>query len=242
MSGYKDDLQAAHERIASLEREVKQLRGKGSDEAPPAPRRRGWLVGSGLVALLAGGACLVGVVLLLQRVALLPVAALIAAGVLAGGVLLLLLARVVVVLRPWQAGLVRGMGERVAIGGYVIRLPLLQDLTLMDLRARVLDWSATARAGEDSFEARGHIVYAINPTDEDVQRAARLPDPSKPDAVVRLAVETATRDVLVEGGAAVLERDPTRVTQNVQEAVQDELHDKGLRVLSLGLEGAGVQR
>jgi len=242
MSGYKDDLEAAHERIQSLEREVSRLRAEDKGKQAAAPKPAGAVrLGAGLVLVAAGGLGVVGTVLyVFQEFRDGPLLfAMMAAAVACGLVCIALAGRFVLVLRPWQAAIVSGMGARVAVGGRLIRLPVVQQVYLMDLRARLVDWSleaACARGGEP-IDARGYLAFAIQPNADDVQRAAeRFLDrgPAEIEQVARQSVERAARSVIARLAPGELDH-REKVNDEIHGEVSGELHKVGLGVLSLGL-------
>ena len=58
---------------------------------------------------------------------------------------------------------------RVAVGGRLIRLPVVQQAYVMDLRARLIDWSLVGASARDTtpVDARGYLAFAIQPVQAD---------------------------------------------------------------------------
>ena len=248
MSGYKDDLEAAHERIQSHEREVSRLRAE--DKAGPAvvPKPAGAArLGAGLVLMAAGGLGLVGTVLffvLPDREAPLLLATIAAAAVF-GLIFFAVAGRFMIVLRPWQAAIVSGMGSRVVTSGRLIRLPVVQQVYVMDLRAHLVEWSLDGvfALGGVPVDARGYLAFAIRPLPPDVARAAEHflgRSPSEIEQVVRQAVEQAVRAVIARLTPDELSKYREKFNAEAERELRESLEKLGMDALSLGLLEASV--
>jgi uncharacterized membrane protein YqiK len=248
MAGYKDDLDAAHQRIAALEQEVHTLRA-GPPAAPTAasPRTSGTLsIAAGAVlTCVAGlaGLCAVGLML---RVPLLFIDAMLLAA-LCGIVAAAIGARQLTVLRPWQAAVFSGLRHHVVVGpASLLRLPLLERVELLDLRLRCLEWSLASAPARDGARAtlRGYLALAPEPTLHAIELASKHFLGAGVDAIAegaRPLVEQAVRSAVAALEARELERGSAQLQHQVAGAIADGLERLGLRALAFGVTELAVE-
>ena len=246
MSQYRDDLEAAHERIRALEREVEDLRGPEAEDAPPPPADPAVRAGSGRggAALVALGALmlvgLVGVALVTRR----PAVFVLVPPCLCFFVVMILLGRLVHVIRPNELLVLAGrdrrladgstVGFRLARGGRVIALPFLERAFQMDLRPRCLDWTvrgAYTRGGV-AVTASGYLLVAVDP-----DRAAAVErfldrDGEELEEVARETLEGCLRSVLANETVDDIVSDPAAFSMACTMEAEPEFQKLGLQLLN----------
>jgi flotillin len=162
-----------------------------------------------------------------------------AAAAVCGLVLIAVAGRFILVLRPWQAAIVSGMRPRVVTSGRLLRLPVLEQVYLMDLRARLVEWSLDGLAsGGVPVTARGYLAFAIRPGASEVERAAEHflgRSPSEIEQVVRQSVEQAARAVVARLTPDELGRDREKLNAELEGELSGPLEKLGMTALSLGL-------
>lgn len=249
MSQYRDDLEAAHERIRALEREVADLRLTGEGEQPATPA--GPLIrptaGRGGAALVAVGVVLLAGLLLVALATRRPAVFLLVPPSLVLFVALILLGRLVHVVLPSELLVLAGrrhrlpnggeVGFRVISSGRVLAMPFIERLYRMDLRARCLDLTVKGPARDSvGVTARATLLFTVDAE----QPAAAIErfleqEEQELDAVARETLEGCLRAAMVTESLQGMQADPMRFRHLCLEEAEQEFRKLGLRVLDIYL-------
>ncbi len=249
-SQYRDDLEAAHERIRALEREVSDLRGPdteaveeaaaGAPAARPAPGRGG-------AALVAFGVVLLVALLFVALVSRRPQVFILIPPALLAFAVMIMLGRLVHVIRPCELLVLSGrqrklasgdtVGFRAMTGGRVMALPFLETAHRMDLRARCVDVSVEGAytAGGVPVTTEGFCVCAIDPGRHEAIERFLGRDGEELETVARETLEGCMRTTLATEDRGKLQSDPGRFRRVCMEEASAEYAKLGLQLLDLHL-------
>lgn len=252
MTQYRDDLEAAHARIRSLELEVEQLRGPEPDDSS---QRSGEAMaratsGRGGGLLVVAGVVVLAGLLLVALVTRRPAVFVLIPPMLAMFVAMILVGRLVHVVRPGELLVLAGrtrrlpdgavVGFRTIAGGRAVALPFLEQVYHMDLRAQQLELKVQDVHTRDGVpaEVRGHLIFAMDPDRPEaaVERFMEAGTDAM-NGAAREVVEGALRATLADESLESFRANPTRVRERCEEEVTGELGKLGLSVIDLGLLG-----
>lgn len=261
MPGYKDDLDAAHGRIAALEREVAELRA-GDREGPPseaeeAPYVRPRPIGSAVGLFLTALPFMAAAGYYLQRpeawVALGMAGIALLLGPIVGGALLELV-------RPCELLVLSGrrnrladgseLGYRLVSGGRVLRMPVIERVDRMDLRVQRTDWSINHAYSEDTVPVSlaGYQLVAVSADPAVAANAVERFLGRDTGEMVRVAnevLEGHIRAVVAETSLRDLQARRDMVGRVIADGASSELEKLGLELLGLGIlqvRGEGERR
>ena len=246
MSQYRDDLEAAHERINALEREVADLRHSDDQEEPAAPAgaEERSAPDRGGAVLVAFGMCFLVGLLLVALVTRRPSVFVLVPPFFCLFVLAVMMGRLVHLARPNELLVLSGMKRRlpdggvasfrVVSGGRVVAMPFLERAQRMDLRPRCPQWTVDGAYTRDGVlvTASGFLLFAVDPerpgaaierflgrTGEEMEEVAR----ETLEGCLRAALATVTLDDIGE--------DPTSFQRACTAELEPELRKLGLRLL-----------
>lgn len=251
MPGYKDDLNAAHARIAALEREVAELRGGDREAASPEPEEAPYVRPRPIGSVVSLSLILLPFLLAAGYFYRHPGAwVMLGMGAIALLLLLVAVQALVELVRPCELLVLSGrrhkladgsvVGHRVLFGGRVLRVPLIERADRMDLRAHRTSWSIShsyCEGGIPVFLA-GYQLIAVSTDPATARNAVERFLGRDAEEVLRVANETLEgqiRSVVAETPFEDLERRRDKLTRLVHDAASSEIKKLGLDLLALGI-------
>ena len=246
---FRDDLEAAHargdaleRRVAELEAENRELRGEAREpeSGDPAPIELGRLSAAYplIVALalfgLAGGLLAAGLQI---HAAVVGVFAAMSAAMVA------MLSRVVYIIPPGAAAVISGrqrrvaggrtVGYRIAIGGRVVVMPIIERIDTLDLRPRSTAARVSNAYTEESRPVDGvfRVVFKIAGAEPVIGNAIERfigKSMSEVERVVRETIEGHIRERFAQHTVDELRGDPERLADELLQDSEDDLRKVGV--------------